>query len=542
MPKVKREVSEDSSCDKRRRGKAHKGGDPFTLISQHNLKSQGAIDPPSFYRERLSSSQGDGTTLSSLRLFMNDMISRVDLPHQSFLWRVDWNPPMVLWDACPNWSPADSAHEATSLKLYVQSYEQKQAMSLQPLTSTATIDPSNPSHLIHMIDAGGHIYDLDWAPCTNSSIQWLAVACGNKDAHTRVKYGCCGSIQLWSYDTNTSMKLVHTIKLDDGEPLQISWRPGAPAASTIGTLAASMDNGDIVILDVPKTEASCLYLSPRTTLRVPNSRCYSLAWGGNARLAAGCSKGQVIVWDLDESDSPMINVSVHDTLVCALSWQMLPPLDLLGTPNLSARPHILLSVGWDGSEHITDIYDVYSTTRYGHSREPRYATVWAPWNGAWIMDFGDNQFGTVSLRTHDIGRHHMLGIHHGRIISLAASAFHPYIASGSADGSVNITNALNVSKRKAMEEGGRLVHKRFRLIQNDANTYTIRHGFYPEGVLPRSQTQKSAPLSIDRWDPSVCITSVAWCPNDGHRLLLASGTGIGLVRVEWIEAPLSMNE
>ena len=96
MPKVKREVSEDSSCDKRRRGKAHKGGDPFTLISQHNLKSQGAIDPPSFYRERLSSSQGDGTTLSSLRLFMNDMISRVDLPHQSFLWRVDWNPPMVL--------------------------------------------------------------------------------------------------------------------------------------------------------------------------------------------------------------------------------------------------------------------------------------------------------------------------------------------------------------------------------------------------------------------------------------------------------------
>ena len=137
-----------------------------------------------------------------------------------------------------------------------------------------------------MIHAGGHIYDLDWAPCTNSSIQWLAVACGNKDAHTRVKYGCCGSIQLWSYDTNTSMKLVHTIKLDDGEPLQISWRPGAPAASTIGTLAASMDNGDIVILDVPKTEASCLYLSPRTTLRVPNSRCYSLAWGGNARLAA----------------------------------------------------------------------------------------------------------------------------------------------------------------------------------------------------------------------------------------------------------------
>ena len=93
-----------------------------------------------------------------------------------------------------------------------------------------------------------------------------------------------------------------------------------------------------------------------------------------------------------------------------------------------------------------------------------------------------------------------------------------------------------------MEEGGRLVHKRFRLIQNDANTYTIRHGFYPEGVLPRSQTQKSAPLSIDRWDPSVCITSVAWCPNDGHSLLLASGTGIGLVRVEWIEAPLSMNE
>lgn len=119
--------------------------------------------------------------------------------------------------------------------------------------------------------------------------------------------------------------------------------------------------------------------------------------------------------------------------------------------------------------------------------------------------------------------------------SLATSALHPYVASSSADGAVLVTNAMNVSKRKAMEPGARLMHKVFRMVRH-GDAFTLRHGYFPEGVLPNAQGQKTPVFAVDRWDPSVSVTSVAWCPNARHALLLASGTSAGLVHIAWIES------
>ena len=44
------------------------------------------------------------------------------------------------------------------------------------------------------------------------------------------------------------------------------------------------------------------------------------------------------------------------------------------------------------------------------------------------------------------------------------------------------------------------------------------------------------PRLDDRFDPRVAVRAVAWSPNLGRGLLLASGTAVGLVRVEWAEA------
>lgn len=76
---------------------------------------------------------------------------------------------------------------------------------------------------------------------------------------------------------------------------------------------------------------------------------------------------------------------------------------------------------------------------------------------------------------------------------------------------------------------------RFRLVHEAPATYVMRHGYMPEGLLPSSAAKKSTLWHVDRWDPSVCITSVAWSPNAGRALLLASGSAHGIVRVEWVE-------
>lgn len=322
---------------------------------------------------------------------------------------------------------------------------------------------------------------------------------------------------------------------DAGAPLQVAWRPALPTPGFLGIAAVAWSDGTVHLLEVPLQSEGVERLVAERVLRVPGTACYSLAWGGDARLAVGCTDGTIAVWDLDVSDTPACMAPVHDTTVSALSWQMLPPISVDGEPQRETRPHLLFSVGWDGCEHITDVADMEAPLRHTHSREPRYAATWLPWNGSWAVDLGDHQFGTVSLRTHDMGRHHALGFHHSRVLCMAASAYHPFLATGSAEGSVKLTSVLAMARRKTAEEGSRFMHKLFRLART-ASGFVWCQGFYPEGVLPRSATRKSGPpVVLDRWDPQVAVTSVAWSPNAGRALLLASGTALGLVHIAWIE-------
>ncbi|WFC95940.1 hypothetical protein MBRA1_002596 [Malassezia brasiliensis] len=221
---------------------------------------------------------------------------------------------------------------------------------------------------------------------------------------------------------------------------------------------------------------------------------------------------------------------VHDTLVTAVSWQRLPPVNTDGVPDVQAQPTTLLSVGLDGTEVVSDTAAMFSPYRLAHTREPRYAAAWAPYGGLWVVDFGDSHFGSVSLRTHDAGQHHALGFHHGRILAIATSDVHPFVATGASDGSVKLTNLLAAGKRKA-EDGSRVMHKLFRLQRQADGTYKMRHAFFPEGVWPQ-HASKHAPPSWDTWDPSVAVTAVAFGPAPGQALSLASGTAVGLVRIE----------
>lgn len=370
--------------------------------------------------------------------------------------------------------------------------------------------------------------------------EYLLVACSHhREPSARVADPSCaddGQLQCWEWDPATAhVQCLGRWVCDAGAPLQVAWRPAPPPPGTFGIAAVAWSDGTVHLLEVPLRSEGVQRLVAERVLRVPGTACYSLAWGGDARLAVGCTNGTIAVWDLDVSETPACVAPVHDTTVSALSWQMLPPISMDGEPQPDARPHLLFSVGWDGCEYITDVADMEAPLRHTHSREPRYAATWLPWSGSWAVDLGDHQFGTVSLRTHDMGRHHALGFHHARVLCMAASACHPFLATGSAEGSVKLTSVLAMAKRKTAEEGSRFMHKLFRLARTDSG-FVWHQGFYPEGVLPRAATRKNGPpVVIDRWDPQVAVTSVAWSPNAGRALLLASGTALGFVHIAWAE-------
>lgn len=264
----------------------------------------------------------------------------------------------------------------------------------------------------------------------------------------------------------------------------------------------------------------------------------AIAWQlGVQPVRCGASDlGDIVVVDMAAREV-LVQAPVHDTLVTAVSWQRLPPVNTDGVPDVQAQPTTLLSVGLDGTEVVSDTAAMFSPYKLAHTREPRYAAAWAPYGGLWVVDLGDSHFGSVSLRTHDAGQHHALGFHHGRILvrvrltqAIATSDAHPFVATGASDGSVKLTNLLAAGKRKA-EDGSRVMHKLFRLQREADGAYTMRHAFFPEGVWPQ-HASKHAPPSWDTWDPSVAVTAVAFGPAPGQALSLASGTAVGLVRIE----------
>lgn len=353
---------------------------------------------------------------------------------------------------------------------------------------------------MHLLDSGGHIYDMAWAPqaeadstCSSSpDAEWLAIARA-PDRTTRSLVDAPlpgGSIQIWKFPLHQSTPTLHVVlESEGGTPLRLAWQPKQTGG--LGVLAATYADGSVRMMRVPDEEAPTSIAADDVRILRLASACFSLDWQGD-RLAVGCVNGDVAVWDV-ASDLPLVHAPVHDTLVSAVQWQALPPVTMDGIPDAAQQPTTLLSLGWDGTELVSDVHAMYTPVRLAHTRgtcfsphpEPRYAAAWAPYGGLFAVDLGDNHFGSVSLRTHDVGQHHALGFHHGRITALAASSCHPYVASGATDGSVKFTNVLGAGKRKT-EDGSRVRRPTDPGHAQEFPPLVQRRALRPRGhVLPR---------------------------------------------------------
>lgn len=465
------------------------------------------------------------------------------LPDRSQL--VDVAPwPAVPWPHPP--PPTEPARRRVPadepLRVDVRAGDARAPTPLPVHGACAVADPSALGRTVHLLDCGAHVYDLAWAPQAGGGPEWLVAACAARRAAESAhdsEAESPGALQLWQVGPEDHVRLAAVLEHAAGTPVRVAWAPGG-ASHALGALAVAYADGTVRLLEVPFPDtlpAARVRLTERACLQVPGTTCQSIAWG--ALLAVGCADGRVAVYDPLQKPSPLAVHPLHDSLVSALSWQQLPPHSAAGDAAAGdaaagSPPTTLLSLGFDGTELVTEVVSGASV-RLAHGREPRYAAAWSPWSRAWVVDLGDQHYG-VTYAGDAAHQHHTLGFHHGRVLSIAASRFHPFVATGSADGSVKLTNALGVGKRKAADQGARVMHKRFRLAP-EGDALVMLHGFYPEGFWPaRGAGAAPTPRLDDRFDPRVAVRAVAWSPNLGRGLLLASGTAVGLVRVEWAEA------
>lgn len=294
MARVKREGSEAPHAPKRVRGKNRVGGDLPTLLELHQMAPVHVRRAPWPEAGPAVTEVGDAHDLADAV-----HMSR-PLPHQ-----VDagWHPAChaneAPWYKLPPAPPSQAWRgESLSVALTVGSTP----VALAPYKS-ATLgttayspdDPRNPAQKYHMLDTGGYLYDLAWAPQSEAQdAEWLAVACAStRDARTKVgEASQNGMIQLWCIPANNEPPcLVMVLHSEAGTPCRLAW---CPAGGTgIGILAAVYTDGGIRILDVPQPTAPLTQIEAFVymTLAVEGTTCASLAWSGD-RLAAGCTNGR----------------------------------------------------------------------------------------------------------------------------------------------------------------------------------------------------------------------------------------------------------
>lgn len=228
---------------------------------------------------------------------------------------------------------------------------------------------------MHLLDTGGHIYDMAWAPqaeadstCSSSpDAEWLAIARA-PDRTTRSLVDAPlpgGSIQIWKFPLHQSTPTLHVVlESEGGTPLRLAWQPKQTGG--LGVLAATYADGSVRMMRVPSEEAPTSIAADNVRILRLASACFSLDWQGD-RLAVGCVNGDVAVWDV-ASDLPLVHAPVHDTLVSAVRWQALPPVTINGIPDAAQQPTTLLSLGWDGTELVSDVHSMYTPVRLAHTR------------------------------------------------------------------------------------------------------------------------------------------------------------------------------
>ncbi|KAE8259211.1 hypothetical protein A4X13_0g1173 [Tilletia indica] len=332
----------------------------------------------------------------------------------------------------------------------------------------------------------------------------------------------------------------------------------------LGLLAAIFHDGTIRILSIPhpddirQRESTILgkplrvRLEAVLTLEVPNAVPSCLSWAGGELLAAGFSKGHVGVWrtgDLLRSGSragrPSHFIPFDDGYITSIAWSLIPYQDASGVyhPESPFLPHLLLTTSNTGFTGFLDLHDPFMGWLGDmiRSRTPLHNVLWSPQIERFVCDYGDGTVRVLSHRFGNYGAMKRLGSARGRVLSMATSPLHSFLAYGATDGCLRVTNIVRSIIKDRTGPDSHPMLKVFRLDHDRSNgKLRMIDNFLPEfttqlnddGTRRGGANRSNAQQESIPFHPSIAVRVAAWNPNLGRGHLLASGTGVGIVRID----------
>ncbi|GBC06971.1 hypothetical protein RclHR1_07170012 [Rhizophagus clarus] len=422
-----------------------------------------------------------------------------------------------------------------------------------------------PKKLGHILNVGKSVWAMDWCPNVSSEReQYLAIG-GYKSTtdehHTigqRQTEDMNNSIQIWKIDCSLNISDAKSPHLDMvlchdfGCVFDLQWCPyGAhdkfeevqkqnSLIPKLGIIAISFGNGNIGIYAVPEPDIirNKYCLSPNKTLFVkltnalytfslPNVMCWTVSWGGHRKIASGCTNGDIAIWNIEEIliekishgeiknsevTSPIQYFRAHDSCVRQVSW------------NSMQNPSHIMSCGHDGRLQIIDDRDPWIKNNFQRIRAYLMTACWPNHYGGVL--FADTENTVRYIRMEDLKKTTGVMMHHAIVWRIAASYFHPFVASCSSDGTVKMTNICRLRDRHQKPIQVTL----YRLsIEEDMKTVKYWDNIKSKETTTTFMDNKAF---SHFFMPEVSIQRVSWNPNIEAGSWIASGGTLGLVRVE----------
>ncbi|OJT08897.1 Transcription factor tau subunit sfc6 [Trametes pubescens] len=266
--------------------------------------------------------------------------------------------------------------------------------------------------------------------------------------------------------------------------------------------------------------------NPLLRIEFPDTSCWCFDWANSEIVAVGCTNGSIAVYNVGKAfygepfaaDKPLLPThyfTAHQSAIRSVSWIRAPVISASGEAT-EDDPTVIASGGYDGVECITDIRDMHGNV-INRTRDVVTAMEFSTYTGSAVTIDHENMIKAYSVSPSTLGRGHTVLEPNGPIWSLSASDYHPQLAIGPF-----------------------LEHKIYQLdYSRSVGEYRMLENFLPQETQNRpaaSRQNKSVPVGTGAWPPEVGIHRVAW--NDGNGLartpLLASATGSGLCRVDWL--------
>ncbi|KPV74631.1 uncharacterized protein RHOBADRAFT_53596 [Rhodotorula graminis WP1] len=335
----------------------------------------------------------------------------------------------------------------------------------------------------------------------------------------------------------------------------------------VGLVAGVFGDGTVAVLAVPdperareklrveEDEVAFVKASPLLRLQLPDTSIYALAWGGHEVLAAGCLNGYIAVWRVgdillsgkqpDRPLRPTHYFSAHTAVIRQLVFISTPPpkLDNRAEHDLDGAPTGIVSVGYDGSALLSDLREPGGATSVlTHERTALYTVAFSAHTGMAYTTDADDRVKGLGLKPSMQGNEGRVTIHRGPVWSVAASPHHATTLSASLDGTAMLASGVRALRKRRLR--GHYLTRLYRLeVERTSGAVRMWDNLDVEfrGALdpynPFSKTSSSVPLerSTAAWPPEQAVTAAAWHPTLTLAPLCATGTAIGLGRIDWAE-------